>query len=285
MSRRADAYVVACLGGISEQALLKFVAEGGRKLVIMDRKWCEACAAGRRAAPWQDAVDKVQSLLGEMGRAIDPRIEDLRIKVIAEPLPAAVSLPLVSVGAHAANMSRRQIFVRIFSPPPAIPAAGDADRCVAPHTVMTTALTNRSALLLRINADEPLPGSLFPAISLRESCCGNLMCATTCPTAALASAKNGVTASLLFDAALCINCGSCSAICPTGSLELRARGDDCHAGRFELRRHARAFCEICDSEFNPDGEDARCPACRVDRGLAAAGFGLMRRNNQAVLDL
>lgn len=280
MSRRDDAHVVPCLGGISEHALFKFAAEGGRKLMIMDRGWCEACAAGCCAAPWQGVVDTVRSRLGELERAID-----LHIEVIAEPLPAAVSLPLISMGKHAANLSRRQVFARIFSPPPAISAAADADQRVAPHAVMTTALTNRSALLLRINADEPLPGSLFPAISLRENCCGNLMCAATCPTAALAAARDGVAASLSFDAALCINCGNCSAICPTGSLELRAQGDDCYAGRFELRRHARAFCEICDSEFNPDGEDARCPACRVDRGLAAAGFSLMRRNNQAVLDL
>lgn len=280
MLRRTGAIAVSCLGAISEHALLKYAADGGRKLVIVDRAWCENCAVGRCAAPWHDAVDKVRSLLDAMGRA-----GDLQVEVLREPQPATASLPLVSVGAHAAKMSRRQIFARLLSPPVQRPAKTEADRYGVPKTVAPNALTERVASLREINSGEPLPGILFPTVSLRETCCGNLTCVAACPTAALATAKHGLSVSLSFDPALCINCGECATICPTGSLELRARGSGQYDGRRELRGHARINCAICDGEFNPDGDDARCPACRKDHGLAAAGFGLMRGRNQTPLDL
>lgn len=272
---RRNARTVPCLGGLTVNRLLDFVAKGASTLTIVDRGWCTSCPAGGESEPWQVTQRTVSRLLEGVLSGTETSIRVERAHLSPE---RARSLEVLRPAA-APQLSRRQLFARLAKPSP--PAEVQVSVVAASsHTsshVTTVHLDERRQLLQSLSADRPLAAALFPSVDIAPTCCNSQVCTRACPTSALSVWAQPDTTGIAFDAALCIACGECEGACPTQSVALRAAGQGYYTGRNAVSRHARAICSSCDGAFTPNGDEVVCRACSKDRDLAALGFALMRR--------
>lgn len=277
--RVPGASIVPCFGALSTTTLLAASAKGG--ITLVNRQQCRDCALGGGDAPWTQAANKAQDILAQI--AIAPAIA---LRVIEMPMQANALLPIPNASKEAApSLSRRALFARVIAPQrPVDPTIIDHQNAI-PQPVDVSALDNRLSVLQELAAGSPVPATVFPVVTLDEKCCANALCGRVCPTGALQAEDNTTEQTLSFDPARCIACGDCVSICPTKAIALHPRGDGVYAGRIALRVSRRSICPVCDSNFAPDESgDDRCPSCRIDRGLAALGHMLMRRNKPPDLD-
>jgi Fe-S-cluster-containing hydrogenase component 2 len=275
--RGADAQAVACLGGITPADLRRLLANGS-DVTLVDRGWCRDCPAGRRPDPWRSTVAQVHRELEALGKDAQKRV-----RVAHAPLPTAIALaPPAAPSRRSPVMARRQLLLGLSQPrPPARPPLRVDARHSPPAKVATEALIKRRDDLRQLADGEALPGALFPAVAISDTCCDNQVCVSACPTGALRAIDAGNTRGVDFDAALCIACRACESGCPSHSVSVRAEGQGTYAGWIALRRTPQAICRSCRSPYVRKGEETACPACRKDADLARLGHGLMRRRWQA----
>jgi len=155
---------------------------------------------------------------------------------------------------------------------PAPPGEATVGRA-GPRLSEPWATTAAAAALLPSGAVlEDLPAG--PGVlSVTERCtlCG--LCASVCPTGAVALERGAVTSALTFDPASCAGCGNCVPICPEGALRLSRRldRDELSGGRRRLRAGAEALCRSCGGPVAPG------PMLeRIRELLADEGPGLLR---------
>ena len=122
----------------------------------------------------------------------------------------------------------------------------------------------------------PLPG-LFHRVEVNANCANHQVCASICPTGALAVYEQGQRSELMSDTTLCIGCGECQSVCPSAALQLLPNGYAAPAEALPDRpsllvAFAERSCAECGRDFADRGEENLCPQCRKRRGLARSAF-------------
>jgi ferredoxin len=266
--RAPAAHVVPCLGGVGAGQLRDALGTAAT-VTLMDRGWCADCASGGCPQPWADAVRAASFDLAQLDRNAD------RLTVVRAPLPPerAQSAPQPH-RPRRQGYSRRQLFRRLTTPPP----APDRSRVTAAQPfagkVDIPALHARRDHLRALHGADLLPAELFPALEATGTPDLRLA-ASLCPTEALRLHEATDADRLVFDAALCLACGQCEA---AGGLALHPRGQDTYAGPMTLVSQAMADCPRCLRRFAPEAGQRICDACHKDNDLAAAALSLMRRS-------
>jgi ferredoxin len=266
--RAPDAQVVPCLGGVGAGQLLEALGTAAT-VTLVDRGWCADCASGGSPQPWADAVRAASDNLALLNLNAD------RLSVTRAPLPLnrAQSAPQPR-GPREDGYSRRQLFRRLTTPPPAPDRSRVTGARPYAGKVDVPALQSRRGHLRALNGGEPLPAALFPALEVTGAPDPRLS-ASVCPTDALHLVEATDDDRLVFDAVLCLACGACEA---AGGLALHPRGPGTYAGPATLFTQTMADCPRCLRRFAPDGDQRICDGCHKDNDLAAGAFGLMRRD-------
>lgn len=274
----AQTMVVPCVGALTPGRLLAHAA-AGHSVQVVDRGWCDGCAAGcnerQPAHPAAAAVAAASAWLDETQAT--PRVtlqcEPLPLHLRPNELPPAPDL--------AAPVDRRRFFRAALDKPAgrdrasATPMGGDgraaypaADRHPSPER------ERQHAALRRLTAarGEDVPAEFFPTLHADARCCDRRMCTALCPTAALTVSDDGTAAHLQFDPVRCIACGTCERACPEGALALTPHGGT-PAVR-TLASHRRLRCGDCGEAFTTAaGVDADapslCPTCTKSRRFIA----------------
>lgn len=275
---------VPCLGGLSAARLVQLVASAGaRRVELLDRGWCSRCsAAGSSDHPVRAALEQARSILKEAGSA---RLPELRSNALPTKLmPLEIPAPMTEV-----KMARRGFFsalaanaaVSIDRVKPLDPGREGRRRRGFEREPVPSRERERllSALeLLGKSTGVRPPRSLFPRIEISAACANHQLCASVCPTGALAVLEQGRATELMFDTRLCIGCHQCRSVCPSGALSLLPNGDA--TGREPLPNHpirltsfVERTCPECATEYTDKGVgEELCPQCSKRHNLAGSAF-------------
>lgn len=274
--RDRDAVLVPCTGAVSIGRMLQWVADGA-SVHIVDRGWCDGCVAqpspaatGAHAAspaphPAQATIDTANLWLEACGLA--PRVQLVRAPLPLAQRPKAIP-PADDPGP---TLDRRSFFRHAVERPTgrhrsAQPMGADGR---AAHTARTrhpsVERQRQHEALLRLTADAPqgTPAEFYPSLHVDARCCDARMCEALCPTTALSVVDDGAGATLRFDPAHCIACGTCVRACPEGALSLTPHGGPAHPQ--DLIRHELRACRECGERYAAarDAEDTGlCVLCR-----------------------
>jgi formate hydrogenlyase subunit 6/NADH:ubiquinone oxidoreductase subunit I len=122
----------------------------------------------------------------------------------------------------------------------------------------------------------PPPG-LFHSVEVSAACGNHQLCASICPTGALAVFDEAGRSELMFDTRLCIGCDECRSICPSGALSLLPNGYN--ADGEALPDHPKRLtsfneknCVECGQPFTDKAGEDLCPQCEKRRNLASSAF-------------
>ena len=134
------------------------------------------------------------------------------------------------------------------------------------------------ATLIAKSAGGTAPPGLFHRVEITEACSNHQLCASICPTGALAVFEQDRRTELMFDTHLCIGCHECATICPTGALKLLPNG---YTGTGELlpdqpirlTSFGEKTCSECVRVFTDiSSQSDSCPQCQKRRNLASSAF-------------
>lgn len=278
---------VPCLGGLSPGRILELVtAAGSRPVELLDRGWCANCSAGSCGVasehPVAASLKSARSLLEAAGSGPE-RLPRLRIlHLAAELMPIEIPPP-----AGETKMSRRGFFSALTAkatvavdqvrPLPAaeIRRRRGFERAPVPSRERRRVLfameqIARSAWL------SPPPG-LFHRVEVSVECNNHRLCASICPTGALAIFEQDSRSELMFDTQLCVGCGECRAVCPSGALSLLPNGYNADGGALpdrpiRLTSFGARSCAECGQAFTDRDDAELCPQCLKRNRLAASAF-------------
>jgi ferredoxin len=275
---------VPCLGGLSSGSILEIVADAGNRPVeLLDRGWCAGCSAGGPDLhPARMALKRACELLEAAGAGPDrlPRLRDLHLP--ANLMPAAIP---AAVGE--ATLSRRSFFSALTAKATLAvdqirPLPGGEvrrRRGFEREPVLSRERDRMLGALQRITQGawlSPPPG-LFHRVEVNANCANHQVCASICPTGALAVYEQGRRSELMFDTTLCIGCGECQSVCPSAALQLLPKGYAVPGASLPDRptplvSFAERSCVECGRDFADHGEESLCPQCRKRRNLAGSAF-------------
>ncbi len=275
---------VPCLGGLSTGRILEIVAvAGSRPVELLDRGWCAGCnAGGADGHPARMALKRACDLLEAAGAAPErlPRLRGLHLPpgLMPAAIPAAVGEATLSRRAFfSALTAKATVAVDQIRPLP----GGEVRRRrgFEREPVLSRERERMLGALQRITQGgwlSPPPG-LFHRVEVNASCANHQVCASICPTGALAVYEQGQGSELMFDTSLCIGCGECQSVCPTGALQLlpngyAAPGEALPERPTLLAAFATRDCLECGRDFASRGEETLCPQCRKRHGLARSAF-------------
>ena len=103
----------------------------------------------------------------------------------------------------------------------------------------------------------------FLTLTADASCTACGVCATVCPTAALALTADGTTFALEFAPLACTDCGLCTQLCPPQALQPGPQIAYGEAYPLVLLTGQRKQCRRCHAPFAGSGE--LCPVCAFRR--------------------
>ena len=276
---------VPCLGGLSTGRILELAASAGAGAVeLMDRGWCGGCSAGGMSAhPAQDSLAQARSLLQVVGMRAQclPRLR-------LDPLPAHLMPSQIPASVTETKLGRRGFFSQLGAKTTAAVAK------VAPVALVQARRrrgfektpvpsTERERLLLGTALQGQATGAtpppeLFFRVEVSTACCNHQLCASICPTGALAAFEQGSRTDLIFDTRLCIGCQECRSICPSGALSVLPNG---YAGvggvlpdhPIRLTSFGEKSCPECARVYTEKaGSDELCPQCHKRSQLASSAF-------------
>lgn len=281
---------VPCLGGLSVSQLLALrYAGGNRRLALLDRGWCAACAAGGPGAhPAQAALEETRKLLRDLGApashwpALEPR-----------PLPSALQREAISDTATP-PLRRRDFLSRLAREVATTvgevtafrledSAAGKAPpvRSLAP--LRATERERRLLLLEQLAAryGGAVPGWFFPLVKIGADCRDHRLCVNLCPTGALTPYEDAHGGGVTFEPTACLACGQCERSCPEHAVRLSPRHSRTgwRGETVRLTRHERRTCIECGESFAAGARETRCPTCRKSRSFVQAGFDAFFRRD------
>ena len=241
-----------CLGGLSVSHLLalRYVA-GSRRFALLDRGWCSQCSAGRHDChPAQTALSATRDLLKEIG-APESHWPVLDI----QPLAVSLQRHTISNDANTSPFKRRDSLSRLACEVAATVSEVAAfrieenieDRLARPEQGLTPlrAIEREHQLLLleklAARYGGSLPARFFPVVEIGPDCQDHRLCVNLCPTGSLSSCHDTDDSGVRFDAALCIACGQCQAMCPEGAVRVQphSRHDSPPGKPVMLTRHTR----------------------------------------------
>lgn len=273
-----DAVRMPCLGGVSAGRWLELVAAAGERPVkAIDRGWCGECSAGGGAAhPATQHLAEANRWMAAAGAPASHRIVLERRPLPASEMPVEIPDPRNRVAmdrrAFLRGLSRRTAAAAtgaLVAMPPAEPAAQRPARAPSPERERTvTALT---AIAQREGMS--LPVRLFPALRLSDACANHNVCASVCPTGALAAWSEGAASGIAFEAAACIACGDCERACPERAIRLLPEGDgSVPRAPARLTRFEERECPECDRPFTGRDGESVCGPCRKSLAFARSAF-------------
>jgi ferredoxin len=275
----ADAVRVPCVGAVSVGQWLALAA-GGRVVMALDRGWCERCSAGGSIHPAQASLTEARVLLSETGVSQEAMPRLMRRLLPAWRMPRAI--PAARAERH---INRRRFFAglagELAEAATAYRGASDSGptptptRATRPGQVRALERERRLAALalLARRRGTRLSPRLFPQIEISARCCDHHVCASLCPTGALAVYEDGGVSGVRFDAFACMACGACERACPEQALRLLAEGHGAvPTAAVVLTRHERRECYDCGASFSAVAEEPYCPSCRKSRGAFAMFF-------------
>ena len=100
--------------------------------------------------------------------------------------------------------------------------------------------------------------SIFPVLSVAESCIACELCARICPVQAITATKLDESIELEHSPLVCTDCGLCIEHCPEAALTRLAEGPACSS---LLIRQAFPRCNECGAAFQPAGRQLTCFDC------------------------
>jgi ferredoxin len=276
---------IPCLGGLSPGRILELVAAAGpRPVELLDRSWCATCSAGGAGKhPAAVSLELARSLLEAAGSGADrlPRLRSLHLP--ADLMPAEIPAPVSET-----KMSRRSFFSALTA------KATIAMDQVKPLTAEIelrrrrgferepVPSRERQRVLLGIqqigqSAWVTQPPDLFHRIEVSAACDNSQLCASICPTGALAIFEESGRSELMFDTRLCIGCNECHAICPSGALSLLPNGYNSDGAALpdhpiRLTSFGEKSCSECGQSFTDKAGEDLCPQCEKRRNLASSAF-------------
>jgi Fe-S-cluster-containing hydrogenase component 2 len=283
---------VPCLGGLSVSHLLalRYVA-GSRRFALLDRGWCCQCPAGRHDChPARTVLSATRDWLKEIG-APESHWPVLDI----QPLAVSFQRHAISNDANTSPFKRRDSLSRLACEVAATVSEVAAfrieenieDRLAQPEQGLTPlrAIEREHQLLLleklAARYGGSLPARFFPVVEIGPGCRDHRLCVNLCPTGSLDAYQDIDNSGVRFDAALCIACGQCQAMCPEQAVRVQpqSRHDSPPGIPVTLTRHARRTCVKCGETFSVDGRETHCPTCRKSKDFARAGFDSSYRDN------
>ncbi len=276
-----DAVRVPCLGGVSTGRWLALAAAAdGPRVEAVDRGWCGACAAGG-GGPHPATLQ-----LAEANRLLEAAgvPEAQRIVLKRRPLPQCDLPPEIPDPLTRGSMDRRS-FLRGLSRRAAVaaadalpalsaaeadePAAQRAVRAPSPERQRVVAAIERIAGRARL----PLPAQLFPALRVSDACANHNVCASVCPTGALAAWMEHAASGIAFDADACIACGDCERACPERAVTLLPEGDgSVPQAPARLTRFEERECPECQRPFAGGHGERLCGPCGKSLEFARSAF-------------
>lgn len=279
---------VPCLGGLSPGRILELAAAAGpRPLELLDRGWCVGCSAGNPVQhPAAASLKQVHALLEAAGSGAD-RLPYLRkVHIPPEGMPAEIPSPDSET-----RMSRRGFFsvltakatVAIDQVTPL--AVGMDVRRRRGFEREPLPSRERERLLRSIehigqSAWLTPPPGLFHRLEISAACSNHQLCASICPTGALAIFDEAGRSELVFDTQLCIGCNECHSICPSGAANLFPNGYSVDGAvlpdrPIRLTSFDRKNCSECGQAFTDETGRERCPQCEKRHRLASSAFRLL----------
>jgi ferredoxin len=281
----AGAVRVPCLGGLSPGRILELVeAAGVASLELLDRGWCLKCSAGGGANhPVHASLVQARSLLEAAGCGAS-RLPRLRSRHLpADLMPVEIPAPVTET-----KMSRRGFFSALTAKATVAVdqikplTAGIEPRRRRGFEMEPVPSRERQRLLQgmqQIGQSEwvtPPPG-LFHRVEVSAACDNHQLCASICPTGALAVFDEAGRSELMFDTHLCIGCGECRSICPSGALSLlpngyNAEGQVLPDHPVRLTSFSEKSCPDCGQLFTDKAGEDLCPHCEKRRNLASSAF-------------
>ena len=287
--RRADAVTAPCLGGVTSLDLLNIAARD-QVAVLLDRGWCSACPAGL------DMASALADIVGDAGSDLRTALDGAACHALL-PLPRIDHLPLrphlalappSGAGSGGSEVDRRGFFASFRAGPRTVVAAASRPRhsrtraACRPSATVARHQTERADALAAVaqRLQLPLQASAFPAVSAHRNCCHEGVCAAGCPSGALRLVEDeaGGQVGLDFDAALCLGCGLCAALCPQRALSVTAVGsvtESWRPGPQPLTRHTLRSCSQCEDGFIPRDDTELCPRCAMAREQGRNLFGAL----------
>lgn len=275
---------VPCLGGLSPSRILELVAMAGAgSLELLDRGWCSGCSAGSAPEhPAHASLEQARSLLDAVGFGTTrlPALRAAHLPVHRMPIEIPAPLTETKLGRRGffsmltaktavavdkvmplgqAEVRRRRGFEK--NPVPSL----ERERLL-----MGTALIGNAAGLT-------LPRALFHWVEVSAACSNHQLCASICPTGALAVFEQGSRTELMFDTRLCIGCNQCRAICPSGALSVLPNGysvvgEVLPDHPIRLTSFGEKSCPECAQRYTDQAGEDLCPQCQKRRLLASSAF-------------
>lgn len=278
-----DAVRVPCLGGLSAGRILELVASAGTGSVqLMDRGWCGQCGAGgTEAHPVQSSLSQARALLQAAGVQTErlPRLhrDPLPAHLMPSEIPAAVTeTKLGRRGFFSALRAKTAVAAAQLTPTTPARKRRGFEKTPVPSTERERLLLG-TALEGQATGAAP-PHELFFRVDVSPSCCNHQLCASICPTGALAVFEQEQRTELMFDTRLCIGCQECRSICPSGALSVLPKGYAAGAGvlpdrPIRLTSFGEKSCPECARVYTETaGDGDLCPQCRKRRQLASSAF-------------
>ncbi len=283
---------VPCLGGLSPGRILELVtAAGSRPVELLDRGWCASCSAGSCGAAGEHAaaqhpvvasLESARSLLEAAGSGPErlPRLRALHLPADLMPvdIPPPVSETKMSRrGFFSALTAKATVAVDQIRPLPATEAR--RRRGFEREPVQSRERQRVLFSMERIAQSAWLapPPGLFHRVEVSAACCNHQLCASICPTGALAVFEEAGRSELMFDTQLCIGCGECHVICPSGALSLlpngyNAEGEALPDHPIRLTSFGEKSCPECGQSFTDKAGEDLCPQCEKRHNLASSAF-------------
>lgn len=194
----------------------------------------------------------------ESARVEASALTRMAVTTVDAPPAAQARRPIVST--RRPLMSRRHMLRRMLG----ARASGDL-LPVAPEN--KKAPPSERHLLVHFMAQMPAAqratGAFFPALEAHASCTACRVCATVCPTGALAFSAESSHFALRFDPHACTHCGLCIELCPPGALQPAGLLPAADAVSTTLVEGALKTCTRCRALFA--GPGALCPTCAYRR--------------------
>lgn len=275
---------VPCLGGLSPGRILELVtATGPRAVELLDRGWCATCGAGGVGEhPVAASLKLARSLLEAVGSGADrlPRLRSLHLP--ADLMPAEIPAPVSET-----KMSRRGFFSALTAKATVAidqvrPLPGTEARRRRGFEKQPVPSRERKRVLFAMERIAqsawlaPPPG-LFHRVEISADCNNHQLCASICPTGALAVFEQGSRSELMFDTQLCIGCNECRAICPSGAVSLlpngyAAGGEALPDHPIRLSSFGEKSCAECGQTYTDKDDSDLCPQCEKRSRLANSAF-------------
>jgi ferredoxin len=248
-----DAINVPCIGRIDESILLAAVAAGAKTVRLLDGG-CQRCERKRGSDVAICAAQQVNFLLESLGVLS-------RLQIVSQPSSGATLRKVQA--ARPGVMSRRDFFAMLWGArtgeritsarvseesqrnraPLRASIVEDVKYIPAKWRILSTSIRNLGAAPRR----SMFSGDLWANVAINGNCNGCLMCASSCPTGALAKIEQDGKVGLSFTAAHCTACNLCTEVCFRNCLSVTSSADNMRIINGEARLlafHERKAVEL-----------------------------------------